>query len=84
MHLEDSEHRVGLLKEKVRDVEARLIEARDRAGASELQAASAMDLTIRFHDKIVAAFGIGSQAHASLDALAKGTLSDDRALLFDR
>ena len=84
MHLEDSEQRVGVLKDKLKDAEARLAEARERAGTADQQAASAMDLTIRFHDKIVAAFGIGSQAHASLDALAKGTLNDDRALLLDR
>ena len=74
MHLEDSDSQLTALKQRIEASEARVAAEQEAAQAAEQHAAVAIDLTTLFHDKIVAAFGIGSPAHSALDAVATGTV----------
>ncbi len=66
------------LRARCEDTEARADAAEKRAGALEAashlaadQALQAENLSTKLHDKVVTVFGIGSRAHAVLEAVAK-------------
>lgn len=75
--LESSEQAMVSLRARCDAVEARAVKAEGRARALETasaqaagQAAVAEQLSTKLHDKVVAAFGIGSRAHPVLEAVA--------------
>ncbi len=74
MHIEESEHQIGLMRKRLAAAEERLAADHRLAQAAEQQASLAIGITTLFHDKIVDAFGVGSAAHAALDAAAQGAL----------
>lgn len=72
MHIEESEHQIALLRKRLAAAEERLQADQSLTHAAEQQASLALGITTLFHDKIIDAFGVGSAAHAALDALARG------------
>lgn len=74
--VEEYEKRLGALKQRAELAEARAAAVQERADAAEQVASEKEDLSTRFHDKVVAAFGIGSRAHGVLEAIAKGTIAE--------
>ena len=74
--VEEYEKRLGAMKQRAEIAEARADAVKERAYAAEQVASEKEDLSTRFHDKVVAAFGIGSRAHGVLEAVAKGTISE--------
>ncbi len=70
-HLEDGERRLADMTQRVKVAESRLAAGQELVMAAEQHASAAIDLTTLFHDKIVAAFGAGSKAHAALAFVAK-------------
>ena len=75
MHIEESEHQIAVMRKRLAAAEERLAAGQSLAQAAEQQASLAIGITTLFHDKIVDAFGVGSAAHAALDAVAQGALS---------
>lgn len=74
MHIEESEHQVEILRKRLDAAEERLAAGQTITKAAERQASLALGITTLFHDKIIDAFGVGSPAHATLDAVARGPL----------
>lgn len=69
-HLDDCEKRLAEMAQRVKVAESRLAAGQELVMAAEQHASAAIDLTTLFHDKIVAAFGAGSKAHAALALVA--------------
>ena len=77
MHIEEREHQIALLRKRLAAAEERLAQGHSMAQAAEQQATVAMGITTLFHDKIIDAFGVGSPAHAALDAVAQGSIGGE-------
>lgn len=75
MHIEENEHEIALMRKRVMAAEERLTTGHTIA---QQQAHRAMEITTMFHDKIVDAFGVGSPAHAALDAAQMPDKGDQR------
>lgn len=73
--VEEYEKRLSAMKQRAEAAEMRAEAVKERAEAAERAAFEKEDLSTRFHDKVVAAFGIGSRAHGVLEAVAKGTVA---------
>lgn len=79
VQVEEYEKRMLAMKQRAEAAEARAAAIQNRALAAEQAASEKEDLSTRFHDKVVAAFGIGSRAHGVLEAVAKGAIPDGQA-----
>ena len=75
MHIEEGEHQIEILRKRLESAEERLAAGQSIVKAAEQQASFALGLTTLFHDKIIDAFGVGSPAHPTLDAVAQGALA---------
>lgn len=75
MHIEEAEHQIAVMRKQLQVAEERLAAGQNLATAAEQQASLAIGITTLFHDKIIDAFGVGSPAHATLDAVAQGALT---------
>ena len=83
-HAEDADKRAEAMKARLEAAEARAATAearavalKDASDAAAHQAMAAETLSTELHDKVVAAFGIGSRAHVALEAVATRTVLDE-------
>ncbi len=77
--VDENEVEIARLKQRIEAAEERMAAGQQHADAVQQQASVAIGITTLFHDKIVEAFGVGSQAHAALDLIAKGGLEEQRS-----
>lgn len=73
--LEASERRLGLTKQYAEAAEERAELAKQRLEAMQQIAAAEAEQFARIHDRIVAAFGVGSRAHLALEDALGGRTS---------
>jgi hypothetical protein len=72
--IDENDREITALRERIEAAEARFAAGEQQADAVRQQASTAIGIATLFHDRIVEAFGVGSQAHAAMDLLAKGGL----------
>jgi hypothetical protein len=70
--LDESERELAATRQRLSVAEMQMASDRRQADDAEHQASIAIGITTLFHDKIVEAFGVGSQAHSALDLVARG------------
>lgn len=74
--VDEYERRLAAMKQRAETAEAKAEAIQSRVSVAEQAASEKEDLSTRFHDKVVAAFGIGSRAHGVLEAVAKGSVPE--------
>ena len=77
---EETDRQLQAMRARAEAAEARATSAEARATflqqaseAAARQAAAAENLSMEFHDKVIAKFGVGSRAHTMLEIAAKGS-----------